>query len=104
MPNAPINTTTSGDQTILAAKTGLAYKVWKYFLIAEGQVTLTWKSGTTALSGPLLFGAGERQILDTSGTRPWFQTNVGEALILTTDATAQVSGTVVYEPTQAEPV
>lgn len=104
MPNVPINTTTSGDQTILPAQASLAYRVWKFFVVAEGQVTLTWKSGTDDLSGPLLFGAGERQILDTSGKHPWFQTKVGEALILNTDAAVQVSGTVVYEPTQAETV
>lgn len=101
MPNAVISAASSGANTIVAAVTGCKIRVHGYVFIAADTVNATWKSNTTALSGalPLVAQAGAVAPLAPRSfgvNEFWFETNQGEALILSLDAAKQISGHLSY--------
>lgn len=55
MKYLPIYATASGDNVILAGSVypGMCYMVVAYTLLTDANVTVTWKSDSTALSGPM---------------------------------------------------
>ena len=64
MRQVPINFTGSGDQVLVAGTVGSRIAVLQFFFIVSASVTLTYKSGATALSGPLAFLANGAQVQD----------------------------------------
>ena len=64
MRQIPISFTGSGDQVLVTGTVGQRVAVLQFFFIVSGAVTLTYKSGTTALSGPLAFLANGAQVQD----------------------------------------
>jgi hypothetical protein len=103
MPYAVISTATSGDNTIVAAATnGRKIRVQEYLLVPSSAVTVTWKSGSTAISGamdlaakaPLEAGVSGQTSTGLDGV---LQTAGGEALVLTLGGAVQVSGHIKYE-------
>ncbi len=94
---AIINTAGSGDTVIVAAVTGKRIRVINYVLTAAGVVSVTFRSGTTALTGamPLAANGG----ISVAGAQPgfWLQTAAGEALNLSLSAAVQVSGHITYD-------
>lgn len=99
---AAITTASSGDQTIIAAVTGKAIVVLNYVLnnSAATAQTVTWKSGSTAISGAITSPASSLQssysVGVSGGPYPVLATNAGEALVLTLSASTQVSGHLAY--------
>lgn len=91
---AVINTASSGDQTIVAAVPGKQIVVTNYVLVNTTAQSLTWKSGSTALSGPMALGALATLVVDNDA--PVLVCNVGEALVLNLGAATQVSGHLTY--------
>jgi hypothetical protein len=57
-----INATSVGDNVVLSASVypNMCYMVVSYTLLSDADVTITWKSGSTALSGgmPILASGG----------------------------------------------
>jgi hypothetical protein len=55
MKYIPINATSSGDNVVLAGSVypNMCYMVVSYTLLSDANVTITWKSNSTALSGPM---------------------------------------------------
>lgn len=94
---AVINVTTAANHTIVTAVTGKKIALRAYALTAAGDVDLTWKSGTTAISGAMDFGGTDepRGISHGLGKYP-LETTAGEALVLTSTAAVQVSGYITY--------
>tara|TARA_R110000868_G_scaffold36969_2_gene130845 strand:- start:7952 stop:8275 length:324 start_codon:yes stop_codon:yes gene_type:complete len=98
---AVINASSLGANTIVAAVAGASIEVIQYTLIAPSNNIVTWKSNTTALSGPMEFSTGEN-ITAVSGASSYqtinflFKTAASEALILTLGSAAQVSGHLTY--------
>lgn len=92
--HAVINTASPGDNTIVAAATGLKTKVLTYTFTVGAAVTVTWKSASTAISGPMAFEAGISSA--PSGEVPHFETIAGEALVLNLGSAVQVSGHISY--------
>lgn len=88
-------TTTAGDNTIVAADTNRKIKVVGYVLVAAAATTVTWKRGTTALSGAMALAANGAVPAPVNETTAWFETAVNEALVMTLGAGA-VQGHVVY--------
>ena len=55
---AVISYSTSGDKTVIAAVTGKRIVVTGALIVCGAAVTLTFKSGSTAVIGPMTFAAG----------------------------------------------
>ena len=60
----PLNFTGSGDQVVVTGAVGTRIAVMQFFFIVSAGVTLTFKSGSTALTGPLAFLANGAQVQD----------------------------------------
>jgi|SRR5215469_7752383 len=104
MLSAPINISTSGDNTLVAAQPGRRVRVLGFLLAGAGAVNATWKDGAgTALSGPLALAAAGGTI--TAPIAPpvvgsqlfWMATGVGQSLVLNLSAAVGVGGVVVYD-------
>jgi hypothetical protein len=96
MPNAVVNAAASGDNTIIAAPgAGKQIEVRGYHIVSANTVTATWKSGSTALSGPMSMAVGN-PFTPYSWADPVFLLGANEALVLTLGGSVQVSGHVTY--------
>ena len=96
MPSQSVSVSSSGDSTIVAAPgAGKFIRVFSYGLIAGGTVNATWKSGSSARTGPLplIVNSGSNET-DPNGL---FDCGVNEALVLGLSSPVQVSGRVRYE-------
>lgn len=96
-----INASLAGDNTIVAAILGRKIRVVNYTLISAGAVTVTWKSGTTAISGPMPLAANggmapSSSVLTPSGLIGVFETNANEALVLNLGGAVAVGGHLTY--------
>lgn len=91
---ADIDAAASGTNPVIAAVSGKSIRVMCYTVVAAADVTITWKSGSTAISGamdlPAKGGASPASPLGM------MQTAEGEALNLTLSGAVQVSGHVGY--------
>jgi hypothetical protein len=92
----------AADTTIVSAVTGRRIRVLSYTMVANAAVTATWKSGTTAISGPMnLAAAGYGVAAAPGGTSldpiPHMQTAAGEALVLSLGANVAVGGHLTYD-------
>jgi hypothetical protein len=96
MPTAIISETASGDQEIIAAPgAGRFIIVDGWQLMCAAEVVLTWKSGSTALTGPMAFG-DNTGFGCLPGKVPYFMCAANEALNLNLSGTSQVGGVVQY--------
>ena len=96
---AEINFNTLGDNTIVAANETKKIKVVSCCLTVGGETNLTFKRGTTPISGPMDFGgANEPRGMVANGTVecPVLETGVNEAFIINSSNAVQVSGWVRY--------
>lgn len=96
-----INASLTGDNTIVAAIVGRKIRVVNYTLISAGAVTVTWKSGATAISGPMPLAANggmapSSSVLTPSGLIGVFETNVNESLVLNLGGAVAVGGHLTY--------
>ena len=88
-----INIATAANHTIIAASSGNKHRIWRLFLWANGTVSVTFKSGTTLLSGPIAMTAQTHIPLPLQVPElPHFITTAGEAFIITLSDAVQVSG------------
>jgi hypothetical protein len=99
LQTAVINDAT-GSLAAVAAQSGKVIRVWGLVLTLASATTLTVKSGTTALSGPMSVSG---MTLDPPRGRPsddcafpWWETAAGEALNLVLGGAVQMSGTLLY--------
>jgi hypothetical protein len=93
--SAPVNISTSGNNTIISGVAGQTIRVWKLFLecaTASTSVQVTPYNAATAFCGPILLGSW---VLDMD-TEPWFVTSAGNAFILNLGSATQVSGVVYF--------
>lgn len=92
---APISTSgVAGDKTLLGAVAGVRVRVLSILMVPDVAVTVTFKSGATAVSGPMALAA--KSIVSFAPEGGVFDLNPGEALVLTTSATANIGGVVSY--------
>jgi hypothetical protein len=91
-----VNINAATTTELKAAVTGHTYTVIGISLTVAGENNLTWKSNTTALSGPMDFGgSGEPHGWQANMWPHGLKCTAGEALKLTTTTTEQVSGFVM---------
>ncbi len=104
MANAVINAVGDGstDQTVVAAVAGMSIEVLQYTYTASADATVTWKSASTAISGPMPIlasgGIANASAPAVFGGQimPLFQTAVGEALKVGINAVSTLGGHLVY--------
>lgn len=92
---AVINFSTADDHTIAAAVAGQEIHITNLTFTVGGETNLTFKSGSTAISGAMDFGGTNepRGVSDHLGCCP-LKTAAGEAFVITSSAAVQVSGYV----------
>lgn len=93
--NAVISFAASGDNIIVAAVTGKKIYVFRLYFILGATSTITFKRGTTSLSGAMPFNANQGMVLDPTEC-PWHQTDSGEAFVINSSNAVQVSGSIGY--------
>lgn len=91
---AIIDVATVDDHVIVAAVPGKSIRVISIFFTCAGAATLTWLSGSTAITGAMDFEGLGGMALTTEDGIMW--TNPGEALVLDLDDAVQVSGAITY--------
>jgi hypothetical protein len=94
---------TSGDNVIVAGSTypNKQIRVLSYTVLSDADVSLTWKSDTTGLSGAMPIAAkggitATSNFLAPGGPLGLFQTKSGEDLVLNLSGTANVGGHLTY--------
>lgn len=99
---AVIDVATQASHTIVSGVTGKKIRVVSYLLTAAGSVTVTWKRGSTGLTGAITLATGVPLPAAPmpegarGGQYGHFETDQGEALVLTLGGAVQVSGHVAY--------
>jgi hypothetical protein len=87
------NISSATTTEIVAAVSGQKTRLHKGFLVIAGANVLTFKRGSTAISGPLTFGSNGGFIYFNDDVYPEMtETAANEALNLTTTTTAAVGG------------
>ncbi len=87
--------TTASDTTLVTGVAGKRTRVWQMFFVQSLDSNVTFKSGSTALTGALSLTAFGTLMLPFS-THPWFTTGLGEDFVLNQSASAQISGRIYY--------
>lgn len=91
---APINFSTSGDNTIIASDPSNRIVVHRLWFVVNADTNLTFKDNLPSPAA-VPMGAKGALVFDTSG-EPWFVTDIGSAFIINSSAAVQVSGEVRY--------
>lgn len=92
----PIDEADAGDTTLVTPATGKRIRVINYLLVSAGTVAVSFKQGTTAVTGamPLIANTGVSFPGDENG--PAFQGARSAAIKLNLSAGIQVSGHLAY--------
>lgn len=93
---ATISSSTSGDNTVVAAVTGKKIRVTALHLVTEGAVVLTWKSGATSISGALPYVGNSGLAMGNGASPIGLDTTSGEALVLNLSQAVGVRGWLAY--------
>lgn len=96
LTGAAINASSTGDNTIVAAVATKCTLVFKIFFVSSAATTVTFKDGSTALTGAITLTAGGSFVLDLD-SEPWFIATAGNAFIISQSGTAQLSGRAYYK-------
>ena len=97
IPNGvPFNQSTAADHTVQAAVAGHYIVVKGYALQAAGSQSISFKSDSTTIWGPMPAGTNGGAVLPVC-ENGWFATAVGEALKCTLSAAQQTGGGVTIE-------
>lgn len=87
-----VNFSASGDNTILTGQLGKSIKILQFFLVWAAGTTITYKSGSTTISGPMTYAANGGQAFD------YFQLpltcNPGDNFVINSANAVQVGGIV----------
>lgn len=89
------NAAASGDTTAVAGAGGSVVRVYRLILVAAAATSLTFKDGTTALTGAMSLAANEAMILDFDG-EPWFTCGNGNSFTVNSSNAVSVTGRVYY--------
>lgn len=92
---AIINFSASGDTALVAAVAAQTTKIYRLFLVVAGATTLTFKDGSSALTGAMTMTSGGSLTLDFDGN-PWFTGSANTAFNLNSGNAVQVSGRLYY--------
>ena len=93
--NAKIDFSASGDTAVIAGVSGRRIYVFRLYFILGAATNITFKNGSTALTGAMPFLANGFMILDPTQV-PWHQTDLGAAFNINSSNAVQVSGSIGF--------
>ncbi len=102
MKYAVVNSSASGDNTVIAAVDNKRIRVIHYTLGCDQNADIYFKSdGTTNLTGKIYFSASSSFSAGYGAITPigmvgMFETNIGEALVININGAKTVSGHITY--------
>ncbi len=79
--NVPLSPSASGDTTVVAAIANAKIRVLNLAVVSTLANVITFKSGSTTISGAFPLGANGGLVLDFN-EHGWFETAAGEALVI----------------------
>ena len=91
---APINFSGAGDNIIIGGVAGQRIKVLQFFFVLAAATNLTYKSGSTSLSGPLDFSSIGAQVQDFIQLP--MTCLIGDPFIINSTNAVQFGGTIWY--------
>lgn len=91
-----VNTSSSGETTIVAAQAGKRIIVHSWGLVSAGAVSVSWKSGATTKYGPMPFAANGGMSVPGGIDDVAIACDIGEALIVNLGGAVQTGGGVSY--------
>jgi hypothetical protein len=94
---ADVNCASSGDNTLIAARSDRKIYIWKLWLVANGSVNVKFRSGTTDLNGfaiPLT-SQGSNLTFAFDG-EPYWTTDLGALFAINLSGAVQVTGRIYY--------
>lgn len=91
---AVVNFSASGDNIVISGTLGQQIKVLQFFLVVADATNLTYKSSTTAISGPLDFPAAAGQVQDFIQLP--LTCNPGDNFVVNSSVGVQIGGTIWY--------
>ena len=95
--SSAINYAGSGDNTIVPSSTTSPIHVWGIMFTVAGATNIIFKSGTTALTGAMVFtGNGSSMTLQINMDEPYFSCPTGNAFIMNASLAVQTSGVLYY--------
>jgi hypothetical protein len=94
--SAVINFSASGDNTVISAVSGAPINVYGLFFTVAGATNITFKDGTTALSGAVVFTSNGSAMTLQINDEPYFQCQPGDTFVMNNSNAVQVSGTIYY--------
>jgi hypothetical protein len=90
-----INRSSSGAAVLVAAVAAKRAYAWKLHLHAAGAVTVTFKSASTTLPGPLVFESAGDKFIDFDA-EPWWLSEINENFSINLSASVAVTGALYY--------
>ena len=101
MKFAVVNCTAAGDTTIITGTVGKKIRVYFYNILSSAAVAVTFKSGSTAITGPMTMSIGSAISMGGGDSVPAgllsvFETQPGESLVLNLSGIATVGGHITY--------
>lgn len=90
-----INFTGVGDNIIIAGVAGKIIRVLQFFFVCSTATTLTYKSGSTPISGPLSFVSNGAQVQDFIQC-PFNCLNTGDPFIINASLSVTIGGTIWF--------
>ena len=88
----PIDFATSGDKTVFTATAGKRFCVYHLWLQAENVVDVTFKSGSTVISGAIAFAANAEKEWKNSGVGVFVARAASDNFVLNLGGNIQVNG------------
>jgi hypothetical protein len=94
---AKIDAATNGDNSIIAAVAAKKHRIHRLVLTVATTTTITFKDGSTALTGAVTLAAGTPLILDaTESEWPLFSLSANSAFVINLGGAVQCSGRAYY--------
>jgi hypothetical protein len=98
---AKIDTSSNGDNVIIAGVAGTIIRVYQLFLVMGGDADLTFKDGAAiTFDGVLDMKAAGSIVLDFNELH-WFETSVGNAFVVNLSAPVHIGGRCYYTQSTA---
>lgn len=91
-----VSVSMTNDADLIAAVSGYAIRILAGSLSIATTGTITFKSGSTALSGAITLTAGNQLLIPFTPVGA-FQTALGESFNVDNSGSAQISGWLVYQ-------
>lgn len=95
--NAVVNLPTAGTSTVIAGEPGKVIRVYALNIQANAITSFSLRSGTSALTGPMIHTLGGTFSLPLTDNNFYFETSVGEDLnINISGLTGSLGGFILY--------